>query len=178
MAQEVDRLRHLANHPSEVALRESPFFQAYLHQMSHLQAMATTYQQRFEAAEEKLDQLRNGNLEFRDAITAEARAEIDALRAQVAKQNSDLARLRGQRDEINDELTESKARDQQKITWAQEMENLANSRKERLVFLESEVRRLKGKLGAESGSKRYLDFLRSDGGVDGDYVKDLENRLA
>ena len=40
------------------------------------------------------------------------------------------------------------------------------------------MRRLKGKLGAESGATGYLSFLKGDGGIDGDYVKDLETKLA
>ena len=39
------------------------------------------------------------------------------------------------------------------------------------------MRRLKGKLGAESGATGYLSFLIGDGGIDGDYVRDLEAKL-
>jgi E3 ubiquitin-protein ligase BRE1 len=48
---------------------------------------------------------------------------------------------------------------------------------DRITFLSSEVRRLKGKLAAEDGADGYLAFLKGDGGIDGDYIKDLENKL-
>jgi E3 ubiquitin-protein ligase BRE1 len=99
------------------------------------------------------------------------------LRQQIAKQNSDLARLRGQRDEMNAELTERRSRETEKMRHGEQMEALAASRQDRIGFLASEVRRLKGQLGAEAGSKGYLEFLR-EAGIDGDYVKDLEARVA
>jgi E3 ubiquitin-protein ligase BRE1 len=76
------------------------------------------------------------------------------------------------------ELTEKRARETEKMKYGEQMEGLANAREERITFLVSEVRRLKGQLGAEAGSKRYLEFLRGDGGIDGDYVRELEARLA
>jgi E3 ubiquitin-protein ligase BRE1 len=63
------------------------------------------------------------------------------------------------------------------MRFAEEMEALAKARGDRIGFLVSEVRRLKGCLGARNGSAEYLAFLRGDGGIDGDYVKNLESRL-
>ncbi|RSH91929.1 hypothetical protein EHS25_009299 [Saitozyma podzolica] len=177
LQQEHDRLKQLAHHPSEAALRESPFFQIYLHQLSTHTDRANYFQTSFQAAEANLDKLRTSNQDFRDAVNAEAKAESDALRQQIAKQNSDLARLRGQRDEMNAELTERRSRETEKMRHGEQMEALASSRQDRIGFLTSEVRRLKGRLGAEAGSKGYLEFLR-EGGIDGDYVKDLEARVA
>ena len=50
--------------------------------------------------------------------------------------------------------------------------------KDRISFLSSEVLRLKGQLGAQSGSEGYLAFLRGEGGIDGDYVESLESKLS
>jgi E3 ubiquitin-protein ligase BRE1 len=133
-------------------------------------------QARFEASEQKLDQLRDANLEFRDAVLVEARTEAEALRQQVGKKDTDLARLRGQRDEMNAELTERRQREADRMRFADEMEGLCKARQERITLLASEVRRLKGKLAAQHGAEGYLAFLRGDGGIDGDYVRDLEER--
>ncbi|KIR53461.1 E3 ubiquitin-protein ligase BRE1 [Cryptococcus gattii Ru294] len=176
LQQEVDRLKILANHPSETALRESPFFQVYLHQLATSINHAEALQTRFTATECKLDQLRDSNGEFREAVLAEARAQTEALRAQMAKKDSDIARLRGQRDELNGEIMERRAKEIEKCKYTEQIENLANSRQERISFLTSEVRRLKGKLAAAHGSDGYLSFLR-ESGIDGDYVKDLEAKV-
>jgi len=63
------------------------------------------------------------------------------------------------------------------MKFADEMESLAKARQERINLLSSEVRRLKGKLGAEHGSRGYLDFLSAEGGVEGDYVKNMEEQM-
>lgn len=157
-------------------MRESPFFQVYLQRLATQTSRADALQQRFEQAEQKLDQLRDSNLEFREAVIAEARTEVDALREKMGPKDTDLARLRGQRDELTAELTERRARDTDKMRFADEMEQLCSKREERINFLCSEVRRLKGKLAAKDGAERYLAFLK-EGPVDGDYIKALEGQL-
>ncbi|WWC72057.1 uncharacterized protein I206_106017 [Kwoniella pini CBS 10737] len=178
LQQEVDRLRVLAHNPSETVLRESPFFQVYLNQLSNHINRANTFQGRFESSEKKLDNLRDSNQEFRDLVIAEAKAETDSLRAQIAKRDSDLARLRGQRDEMTSELSERKAKEIEKIRYAEQYENLSKTRQERINFLNSEVRRLKGFLAASHNSEGYLNFLKSDNGIEGDYVKVLEDQVS
>ncbi|KAL7418545.1 E3 ubiquitin-protein ligase bre1 [Cryptotrichosporon argae] len=176
LTQELDQLRLLAKTPSEATLRESPFFQVYLHQLATLSARAETFQQRFEAAEKNLDALKENNLAFHDAVMAETRADVDSLRGLIAKRDADLVRLRGQRDEMNAELHERRSREAEKTRFADEVDGLAKARAERIVFLETEIRRLKGKLAADGGAQGYLAFLK-EAGVDGDYVKDLEAKL-
>lgn len=66
--QELDKLKLSAHHPSELALRDSPFFQVYLQQLAAHASRADALQGRFEMAEQKLDQLRDSNLEFREAV--------------------------------------------------------------------------------------------------------------
>ncbi|KAK8853258.1 E3 ubiquitin-protein ligase BRE1 [Kwoniella newhampshirensis] len=176
LQQEIDRLKLLADHPSETALRASPFFQVYLNQLSSQINRANTLQSRFETTEKKLDELRDSNGDFREAVLAEAKAESDALRAQMLKKDSDLARLRGQRDEMNSELLERRARDADRLKFAEQVEGLAKARQDRISFLSSEVRRLKGNLAVQHGAHRYLSFLK-ESGIDGDYLKDLEEKV-
>lgn len=78
---------------------------------------------------------------------------------------------------MNSELLERRAREGDRMKFADEVESLAKARQERISLLSSEIRRLKGKLGAEHGARGYLDFLNSDGSVEGDYVKDLEAKI-
>ena len=78
---------------------------------------------------------------------------------------------------MNAELLERRSREAEKMRFAEEVEVLAKAREERISFLASEVKRLKGALAARQGSEGYLTFLRGEGGVDGDYIKDLETKL-
>ena len=182
-----------ARHPSEALLRDSPFFQVYLQRLAFHVDRADTLQHRYETTERTLDALRNSNGDFHEAVLAEARTESDGLRQMLAKRDADLARLRGQRDDMNAELLERRSREGDKVKYADQVEVLAQARQvscrpllvrlslsglqERITFLVSEVKRLKGTIAAEAGAKGYLAFLNGDGGIDGNYVDDLEARL-
>ena len=169
--------RSQALHPSEAVLRDSPFFQVYLHQLASQTDRAGALQQRCETLEKQVNQLRDNNYEFQQAVVRDSTSEAESLRQQNTRKDGDLARLRGQRDELTAELTERKSKEVEKMRFADEMEKLANSRGSRLQILSAEVTRLKGKLGAQSGSSGYLSFLRGDCGLDGDYIKGLEDKV-
>ena len=174
---ELDRLRQLALNPSEEALRSAPFFGIYLRQLASQASELSSVRSRYTSAESKLDELRNQNLAFRDAVVADGRAEAEALRLQVNKQNSDLARLRGQRDDMQAELAERRLKEESALGSGKELEGLVKDQTDRIETLLSEVRRLKGKLGAEGskGRQGYLTWLKE--GVEGDYVAGLEDKV-
>ena len=178
LTRELDRLRQLALNPSEDALRSAPFFQIYLRKLAAQASDLSASRARYLASENKLDDLRNQNLAFRDAVVADGRAEAEALRQQVGKQNADMARLRGQRDDIQAELAERRAREENALGSGTELEALAKAQGERIGTLVSEVRRLKGRLGAEGskGERGYLDWLNEGNGEVG-YVESLEVKV-
>lgn len=178
LRQEHDRLKVETSSPTEDAVRASAFFQVYLQRLAFQQSRADDLQLHVAMNDKKLDDLRQTNGDFRDAVVNEARQEIDALRQLSLKKDQDSARLRGQRDEIQAELTERTAREAEKMQSIEEFEALTNTRQERINFLSSEVRRLKGKLAAQDGSEGYLAFLKGDGGIDGDYIADLESKVS
>lgn len=166
-----------AHHPTEAQLRESPFFQVYLQRLSTQVSRADALQTRFDSSETKLDQLRDHNLEFREAVQQEARQEVETLRQQMSKRDTDLARLRAERDKLNDELHERKQTESLKSNQCKVLDDLCKKREDRISHLQSEVGRLKGQAAAEAGAEGYLKFLHGEGGIDGDYVKSLEEKL-
>jgi E3 ubiquitin-protein ligase BRE1 len=125
-------------------------------------------------SEKKLDELRSHNLEFKESILAESKAEGDALRQQITLKNQDLTRLRGQRDEMNAELLERRSREAEKMRFVEEVEVLAKAREDRIGYLIGEVKLLRSSAAARDGSTGYLAWLKREEGVDGDYIKDLE----
>lgn len=128
LRQEHDRLKVETCSPTEEAVRSSAFFQVYLERLAYQQSRADNLQQHVALNDKKLDDLRQTNGDFRDAVVNEARQEIEALRQLSIKKDQDSARLRGQRDEIQAELTERAAREAEKMQSIEEFEGLANSR--------------------------------------------------
>jgi E3 ubiquitin-protein ligase BRE1 len=139
---------------------------------------AETAESNAQQLDNTVKELKQNNLHFRDAVAAEARAEVDALRSQNAKKDLDLSRLRGQRDDFQAELFERRARDAEKWKFADELQVLANARQERIAALSSEVRRLKGKMAAGAGMEDYYAFLVGVGDAETGYVKEMETKMA
>ncbi len=99
--------------------------------MSFHEDRGSALKERLEVTEQTLDALRNSNGDFREAVLAEAKTEVEQLRQNLAKRDSDLARLRGQRDDMNAELLERRAREGDKGKHAEQFEGLAKARQVR-----------------------------------------------
>lgn len=128
LQQQHDRLKVESSSPVEDVVRSSPFFQVYLQRLAFQQGRADDLQQHVAMNDKKLDDLRQTNGEFREAVLNESRQEIDALRQQSSRKDQDLARLRGQRDDMQAELSEKTAREGEKMQFIEQIEGLANSR--------------------------------------------------
>lgn len=140
LQQQHDRLKVESSSPIEDVVRSSPFFQIYLQRLAFQQGRADELQQHVAMNDKKLDDLRQTNGDFREAVLNESRQEIDALRQQSSRKDQDLARLRGQRDDMQAELSEKTAREAEKMQFIEQVEGLANSRQVGLIHKAGEVR--------------------------------------
>lgn len=86
------------------------------------------------------------------------------MRDQLAKLDGDLTRIRGERDKLQMHFEEKKASSEIGRSSIIELKVIADTRKERVNYLETEVLRLQKKMAARTGVKEYYDLLlNSDG---------------
>ncbi|KAI9478222.1 MAG: hypothetical protein EXX96DRAFT_619155 [Benjaminiella poitrasii] len=86
------------------------------------------------------------------------------LEEQLQKLDIDLTRIREQRDASQMSLEERKAANETGRASIVELKVIADTRKERVSYLETEVLRLQKKMAARSGVQGYYElFLNSDG---------------
>ncbi|KAG2212690.1 hypothetical protein INT47_000667 [Mucor saturninus] len=86
------------------------------------------------------------------------------MRDQLAKLDGDLTRIRGERDKLQMHFEEKKASSEIGRASIAELKVIADTRKERVNYLETEVLRLQKKMAARTGVKEYYDLLlNSDG---------------
>lgn len=86
------------------------------------------------------------------------------MEAQLVKLDEDLTRIRGERDVLQMSLEEKKASSEAGRASIVELKVIADSRKERVNYLETEVLRLQKKMAARTGCKEYFELLlNSDG---------------
>lgn len=87
---------------------------------------------------------------FKDTILAEQQTVISDMQQQLTKTEQDLARVRAARDELIQDQTQRKTREDQKLVAAKEVGELAETRGTRIASLEMEVERLRRELDTET----------------------------
>ncbi|KAL7328498.1 E3 ubiquitin-protein ligase bre1, variant 2 [Mucor circinelloides] len=86
------------------------------------------------------------------------------LQEELKKLDEDLTRIRGQRDALQMSLEERKAATEAGRASIAELKVIADTRKERVNYLETEVLRLQKKMAARTGVKEYYDLLMNSDG--------------
>ncbi|KAL7267976.1 E3 ubiquitin-protein ligase bre1 [Rhizina undulata] len=92
---------------------------------------------------ERSEKLEAERTAFREVILAEQQAVISEMQAQLSKTEQDLARVRAARDELIQDQTQRKIREDQRLTASKEINELAETRAARIATLEMEVERLR-----------------------------------
>ncbi|KAH8920247.1 BRE1-domain-containing protein [Atractiella rhizophila] len=134
-----------------------------------------------ERAKKEAEELRGENAKmreqqqrFREDVIKEAHAITDDSQKKLNAKESDLTRVRGQREEFRSELTELKAREAEKMKHQEQVKTLALSQKDRLAAYASEVKRLKMRILANNGETELVETYADE---ELDAMKDLEGRL-
>lgn len=99
---------------------------------------------------EKIETLDAERSAFKEKILEEQQAVLDEMQAQLSKTESDLARIRGARDDLLQDQQLRKAREESKLSSAKEVAELADARAARIASLEFEVERLHNELDSET----------------------------
>lgn len=111
-----------------------------------------------------LDDLTANHRRLIKELDSEQVTHFKDLEEQLRKLDEDLTRIRGQRDSLQMNLEERKAATEAGRASIVELKVIADTRKERVNYLETEVLRLQKKMAARTGVKDYFDLLmQSDG---------------
>ncbi|PWN46270.1 BRE1-domain-containing protein [Ceraceosorus guamensis] len=135
-------------------------------------SLATVEAENLTLREQLLDQSTSSN----DA----ASAQIDELQTLLKGNEADVARLRGQRDDLQAELTERRQRDGVKSSQHEEMKELLNAREARIQTLRSEVRRVHMIIAARAGDTEAFQKAKAREASDEDdvaLIEELQGRL-
>ncbi|KIL65947.1 hypothetical protein M378DRAFT_449286 [Amanita muscaria Koide BX008] len=105
---------------------------------------------------------------------------IQELKTMLSKREVDNARLRDQREQLNAEVLERKQKESVKYASMQECKTLAESRSERIIVLESELKRLKSRLAAEARDEDLMKFIfaHEANATSSDYINTFKNRAS
>lgn len=111
-----------------------------------------------------LDDLQGNRRRLIKELDSEQVTHSRKLEEELRKLDVDLTRIRGQRDALQMNLEERKAATEAGRASIIELKVIADTRKERVNYLETEVLRLQKKMAARTGVKEYYDLLMNSDG--------------
>ncbi|KAK9333640.1 BRE1 E3 ubiquitin ligase-domain-containing protein [Lipomyces starkeyi] len=120
-------------------------FEALSTRANHLEVLNDVIKQESE-------KLSSERTEYRELLTAEYKAMADDLQNQLKKSEQDLIRIRSARDDLLQDLSIRKSKEEQKLIAMKELEELTETRSSRIKTLELEVERLKSQLETTNGN--------------------------
>lgn len=107
---------------------------------------------------EKIEGLESERSAFKENILEEQQAVLDEMQTQLSKTESDLARIRGARDDLLQDQALRKAREESKLSSTKEVNELSEVRAARIAALELEVERLHKELDSETQPSDISDL--------------------
>ncbi|CAG8512668.1 532_t:CDS:10, partial [Paraglomus brasilianum] len=187
--QEKDSLTLQLKNMPEDRVTETHVFKDLQVQFSQARGAAEHFRTMVENLTREIEDLRGSRRAFRSQEENEANSRVNDIMTEMRSLETDLNRIRTQRDEIQHELeivTATRASEFQQVTM---LRKLANDRKQAIKVLQDEVRRLKLMIYAETRNQKAVEFYSSDPPDMGDdisigkineelsYVAELEERL-
>ncbi|KAH9929494.1 BRE1-domain-containing protein [Epithele typhae] len=161
----------------ENLVSESMYYKVLLERASKFEHDATEAQTQVIELKKQYDGLCARHTDFERGLKFAQDACIAEMKTSLAKRDLEVTRLREQRDQYQAEITERKAREQARLTSAQEFKALAETRAERIIVLQSEIKRLKTRLAANADDADLVSFLWQSTADGPSYVEDLKRRL-
>ncbi|PKI83740.1 RING-type E3 ubiquitin transferase [Malassezia vespertilionis] len=144
-------------------IRTHPAYHELLAEMVFLQQEAERLRTECAATQKENEDMREFRAEFQHQTATQANTHADELQKQVRTRDTDIVRLRGQRDELNAEMLERRARDTVKFTQVDDLKALLAAKDERMEALKSQAHRLQLQVAALRGDTLAVERLNADG---------------
>ncbi|KAJ3299387.1 E3 ubiquitin-protein ligase bre1 [Borealophlyctis nickersoniae] len=172
LEQELDQLR-LQNSAIE---KQSSTYANLDAEFKYQTAENMVIKERYEKFQAQVVEYQMERSKYREQMENEEAARRKILEAEIRKLESDLTRIRGNRDNLQQMLDLRSSKDELEIAQNQEIRTIANNRKDRIVCLEADVQRLKMAIAANMGDRALLEFF--DQNPDGNPLEELRRRLS
>ncbi|KIJ49660.1 hypothetical protein M422DRAFT_66121 [Sphaerobolus stellatus SS14] len=147
--------------PNVETLKKSPFYEATLSKLHSYKNQSDTNIKKWYGLTLEVNSLKSEREDFKEKLIADYNVKYDEQKNLLVKRDHENVRLREQRDALQAEIAEVKARTTEKKSTAQ-LQILLDSRGDRIAALELEVKRLKSELAANTGNEQLLDLILGD----------------
>ncbi|KAF9263329.1 BRE1-domain-containing protein [Marasmius fiardii PR-910] len=126
----------------------------------------------------ELQESEKSNKQAEELLKANAAHEVSELKTAITMRDTNLARLRENRDQQGAELHERRLKDSARIASCEEYKTLAASRAERISVLNSQLKRCRLQLAAQANREDIISLLMEDPNGDVSYVEELHQKFS
>ncbi|KAG0052141.1 E3 ubiquitin-protein ligase bre1 [Gryganskiella cystojenkinii] len=172
----LDHLRMQLSHIPDEKIHDSQMVKSLLSQMQYARNDADHYRNEAVKLRGDLEELHLARRKFMDNLESEEKGRRAALEEELKKLESDISRLRDSRDRFQQMYEARCTKDDYEMQQNQEIRKIANTRKDRITTLATDIQRLQIMLAANTGDKNAFAFYLS-GPTDKSYLDDLRNKL-
>ena len=163
--QAADEARAALQHVPEDRVMAHSTYQALGAELVFLQQEAERLRTAGAALEAENAELREFRADFQHQTAKQASTHSEELTRLLKARDADVTRLRGQRDELNAELLERRAREGVRFAQLDELKALVAPKEERIESLKGQVRRLRMHLAAQRGDEATVAQLAAEDGA-------------
>lgn len=135
-------------HVPDDRIRQHPLYQAVHADMAYLQQELEHVRTTLATCERDNAEMREFRADFLHQSTTQANTHSEELQKQLRARDADMARLRGQRDELHAELLERRSRETVRFAHVDEAKSLLAPKEERMAAMQVQIARLESELKA------------------------------
>lgn len=176
LRQQISKLKTQLVAPSSEVLTSLHLYKSLQSSVDTIRKAEESQRAEVKALRDYILRMEESRSQFQAQAQAEANAKVNDLRTLLEKKESDLLRLRENRDTLSADLLDRKARESTRDGSLNQSKILANARGERIAMLVSENHRLKARLAAREGEETFFAFIMSNP-QDESFVRAQEERV-
>ncbi|KAF9898108.1 E3 ubiquitin-protein ligase bre1, partial [Lobosporangium transversale] len=177
LQEELDKTRAQFMHLSDEKIQDSQYVKSVLVQIQSARYDADHYRSEVQRLRTELDDMHASRRRFVDTLEAEEKNRRATLEADVKKLENDIIRVRDSRDRFQ-QMYESRCnKDEYEMQQNQEIRKIANTRKDRITALSSEILRLQTMLTSASDDPMSFAFYLKDP-QDKEALQDLRAKIS
>ncbi|KAI1309511.1 E3 ubiquitin-protein ligase bre1 [Mortierella claussenii] len=177
MKNELDLLRTQLNHIPDDRIQDTQYVKSLLTQMQYARKDAENYRNEAAKLKADLEELYLSRRKFMDDLETEEKARRATLEGELKKLESEISRLRDNRDRFQQMYEARCTKDDYEMQQNQEIRKIANTRKDRITTLATDIQRLQIMLAANTGDKDAFAFYLNGSTTDKSFLDDLRNKL-
>ncbi|KAF9201986.1 E3 ubiquitin-protein ligase bre1 [Haplosporangium sp. Z 27] len=173
---ELDLLKMQLKHIPDEKIQDSQHVKTLLSQIQYARNDADHYRGEVAKLKTDVEELYLSRRKFMEDLETEEKSRRASLEDELKKLESEISGLRDSRDRFQQMYEARCTKDDYEMQQNQEIRKIANTRKDRITTLATDIQRLQIMLAANTGDKDAFAFYLN-GSTDKSFLDDLRNKL-